>query len=91
MAGVEPWPWSLRELCEIANSRQRNEWERALFQAEVVANYAPNFSDTKRKHVEFSQLNPFADPAEPRKRRRRGEQVTGEAGDRILDQLTGAT
>jgi len=77
----------MREFVELANARGYSDWEHTLFSAQVVANSSPNFSAKRRKQTNYLALNPYKRQTA---KKARGQLITGERGDEILDKIAGA-
>jgi len=60
IAGVDPWPYTFRQLVWMSNAKQRSEWEQTALIAALIHN---TNSKTKRRVDDF---NPFKETSGPR-------------------------
>jgi hypothetical protein len=58
IVGVNPEPFTLRELCNMAQGRNRAEWSRTAYIAATIINSNPFRKSTRP--VQPCELNPYA-------------------------------
>lgn len=85
--GIDPGPYSLRELAEMLKARGLWEWEQTLTIGQIIVDSRPHFGKGRPKKIDLLRLNPFRESTGPVSRNQ-GIPIEGDFGEILLDAIS---